>query len=145
MSTKSRQPKIGTSDTEIREALRAAKRRDPIATKISAVRYSPAADTVSVTLSTGASLTVPRCEITGFSGASPRAMRDIEITPGGEGLWSDQCDDGVLLEQLLILAAGSATLGTIGARINAAKTSAARSSASRANGAKGGRPKKHVV
>jgi hypothetical protein len=64
------------------------------------------------------------------------------VTPGNEGLWSEAVDDGVLLEQLLVLAAGEVTLGTIGARLNAEKKSLARAAASRANGAKGGRPRK---
>ncbi len=40
------------------------------------------------------------------------------------------------LEQLLVLAAGETTLGTIGARLNAAKKSPARAAASRTNGTK---------
>jgi hypothetical protein len=72
-------------------------------------------------------------------------MRDLSITPGGEGLWSDTVDDGVLLEQLLVLAAGEAILATIGARINASKKSPARAAASRSNGAKGGRPRKSAA
>ncbi|HEY5258467.1 MAG TPA: hypothetical protein VIJ12_08840 [Candidatus Baltobacteraceae bacterium] len=54
-------------------------------------------------------------------------------------------DDGVLIEQLVVLAVGEATAGTIGARINAAKRSPARASASRANGKKGGRPRKSAA
>ena len=85
---------------------------------------------------------VPRKKVPGFAKATPRGLMDLAITPGGEGLWSDSVDDGVLLEQMLALAVGEMTLGTIGARINAAKKSPARAAASRANGAKGGRPRR---
>jgi hypothetical protein len=52
-------------------------------------------------------------------------------------------DDGVLLEQLLVIAAGQQILGVIGARINGSRKSEARATASRLNGVKGGRPPKH--
>jgi len=82
-----------------------------------------------------------RKKVPAFTNAAPRNLADLTITPGGEGLWSDSSDDGVLLEQMLVLAAGEATLGTIGARINASKRTPARATASRANGTKGGRPR----
>lgn len=88
---------------------------------------------------------MPRHGIPGFASASIQGLADVAITPGGEGLWSDTVDDGVLLEQLLILAAGELTLGTIGARLNAAKESSACAAASRIDGTKGGRPRKSAA
>ena len=124
----------------MRDAAKAARQRARLATKIHAVRYDTDRDTIVTELSTGATLSVPRSAIPGFAQSSPKALADISRR-GNEGLWSDAVDDGVLLEQLLVLAAGEATLGTIGARINAPKKSPARAAASRANGTKGGRPR----
>ncbi len=133
--------KIGSSTADMREAIKRATDRERSATKIVAASYHGKDDVIAIELSTGAELTVPRSLIPGFADATPAMLRELEITPGSEGLWSEAADDGVLLEQLLIAAAGAPMLGSIGARINAAKTSTARAAASRANGAKGGRPR----
>jgi hypothetical protein len=142
MNTKiKKRGRILTTATQMRDAAKAARQRERIATKIHGVRYDTDRDTIVAELSTGATLIVPRRAIPGFAQSSPQALADVAITPGNEGLWSDAVDDGVQLEQLLVLAAGEATLGTIGARINASKKSPARAAASRANGTKGGRPR----
>jgi len=134
--------RILTTEAEMKKAVAAARRREQKATKIRQARYDGKHDVIIAELSTGSTLTVPRRVIPGFARIRTAALSDLEITSGREGLWSDKADDGVLLEQLVILAAGEATVGTIGARINAAKKSPARAAASRANGAKGGRPRK---
>lgn len=137
--------RIFTTEAEIGKAIAAARRREKGATKICHARYDVRRDAVIAELSTGSILAVPRRIIPGFAGARPAALVDLEITPGKEGLWSDNADDGVLLEQLVVLAAGERTVGAIGARINASKKSPARAAASRANGAKGGRPRKSAA
>jgi len=141
-ATTKKRGRIVTTAAEMRQAVAHARRRERTATKIRATRYDGERDEIVTDLSTGATLTVPRRAVLGFAKASPKDLVDLAIAPGGEGLWSETVDDGVLLEQLLVLAAGEATLGTIGARINAAKKSPARAAASRANGSKGGRPRK---
>lgn len=142
MNTKTKKRgRILTTALQMRNAAKSASQRERTATKIRAARYDSDHDTIVTELSTGATISVPRRAIPGFAQSSPKALADVAITPGNEGLWSDAVDDGVLLEQLLVLAAGEATLGTIGARINAAKKSPARAAASRANGTKGGRPR----
>ncbi len=134
-----------TTVEEMREAVASARKREKTTTKIREARYDQRADAIVAELSTGATLTVPRRAVPGFARVSARALGDLSITPGGAGLWSDTADDGVLIEQLLVLAVGEATLGTIGARINASKRSLARAAASRANGLKGGRPRKKAA
>jgi hypothetical protein len=141
-ATTKKRGRIVTTAAEMRQAVKHARQRERTATKIRAVCYDGARDKIVADLSTGVTLTVPRRAVPGFAKASPKKLQDIAITPGGEGLWSEAADDGALLEQLLILAAGEATLGTIGARINASKKSPERAAASRANGIKGGRPRK---
>jgi hypothetical protein len=141
-ATDKKRGRILTTAAEMRRAVTDARRRERTATKIRTARYDADRDKIVADLSTGVTLTVPRRAVLAFAKAPRRDLVDVAITPGGEGLWSDAVDDGVLLEQLLILTAGEATLGTIGARINASKKSPARAAASRANGTKGGRPRK---
>lgn len=129
-----------TTDVELRRAGKQAREREKTATKIVRARYDAKNDTVTADLSTGASLVVPRRHIPGFRDAAPRLLADISIDPGAESLWSDAADDGVLLEQLLEIAAGAELLKTVGGRISGGQRSAAKSEAARANGLKGGRP-----
>lgn len=146
MKATARKPgRVVTTDAEMRDTAKAARRRERTATKICAAHFDETADAIVAELSTGASISVPRSAIPGFAQAEPKQLSDVAVTPGNEGLWSDTVDDGVLLEQLLVLAAGEATLGTLGARINAAKKTPARAAASRANGSKGGRPRKDAA
>jgi hypothetical protein len=144
-TTEGKEDRILTTAADMREAIKAARQREKTATKIREAHYNRRSDAIVADLSTGATLIIPRPSVPGFAKATARELRDPAITPGGEGLWSDTVDDGVLLEQLLVLAVGEAALGTIGARINAAKCSPARASASRANGQKGGRPRKSAA
>jgi hypothetical protein len=123
-------------------ATKAARHYERTSTKIVKAVYDRRSDSVRVTLSTGALLSVPKRKIAGFANASPRALAVMEITPAGAGLWSDLADDGVELDQLFVIALGSDTIASLGAQINGSKTSAARASASRANGLKGGRPRR---
>lgn len=137
--------RVLTTDTEIRQAAKRAREREKTATKIISARYDKPSDSIVSLLSTGATLAVPRKAIPGFAKARPAQLIDLTILPARESLWSDSVDDGVLLEQLLVLAAGESMLGTIGARINASKRSPERAAASRANGRKGGRPRKSAA
>jgi hypothetical protein len=135
----------GAASATIRRAVTEARRREKWATKIRTAKHDLKRDLIVVELSTGAVLGVPKRLIPGFAKASARALSDLAISPEAESLWSDTADDGVLLEQLLVLAAGERTIGTLGAQINASKRTAARAAASRANGAKGGRPRKRAA
>lgn len=145
MTTKTRKTRILTTVAEMRAAVKSVRERERTATKIKAARYDSRRDAIVAELSTGATITVPRRIVPGFAKVMARKLGDLSITPGGEGLWSDSIDDGVLLEQMLVLAGGESMIGTIGARINAARKSPARAAASRANGAKGGRPRKSAA
>ncbi len=127
---------------EIREHIRIGREWDKVATKIVAATYARRSDMIRVDLSSGCMLSVPRSKILGFAKAKPNQLADLEIMPGRETLWSEAVDDGVTLEQLVIIAAGEPILGDIGARINGSKKSPARAAASRLNGVKGGRPRK---
>ena len=140
MTATKRKGRILTSAEEMQSAARAALEREKTATKICDARYDAECDAIVVELSTGATLGVPRRAIAGFATAPPRALSDIGINPGGESLWSDAADDGVLLEQLVEIAAGEDFLKVLGGRISGRRRSPAKARASRENGAKGGRP-----
>lgn len=137
--------RVRTTDAQIDAALAESREREKTATKITAARYDRERDALIVELSTGSTLVVPRAGIAGFARVAPAALADIVIDGACESLWSDTADDGVLLEQLLEIAAGSETLMTIGTRIAGRIKTPARAAASRANGSKGGRPRKPGV
>ena len=137
--------RILTTDAEIRDDVRRAREREKWATKITSATYDRKRDTLRVDLSTGATLSVPRRSIVGFAKAKPSQLAELELMPPYESLWSESVDDGVLLEQLIVIAIGAQTLGEIGGQINGSKKSPARAAASRRNGVKGGRPRKPAV
>lgn len=142
MKTTKPRGRVLTTNAEIAQAARAAREREKTATKICAAHYDGGSDAIVVELSTGATIIVPRGRIPGFSKGTPATLTDITINPGAESLWSNNVDDGVLLEQLLEVAAGADLLKTLGGRISGRQRSAAKAAAARANGAKGGRPRK---
>jgi hypothetical protein len=123
-SARERKTRILTTQTEMGKAVASARRREEGATKIRHARYDTRRDAIVAELSTGSILAVPRRIIPGFAGVRAGLLADLSITPGNEGLWSEGADDGVLLEQLVVLAAGERTIGTIGARINASRKNA---------------------
>lgn len=133
--------RILTTDAEMERAARQAREREKTATKILSARYDAAGDRIVVELSTGATLMVARARIAGFAKASPTALADLAINPGAESLWSETVDDGVLLDQLVEMVAGTEYLKVLGGRISGRKRSTAKAAASRKNGAKGGRPR----
>jgi hypothetical protein len=144
MTTQRRaQPKV--TDAHIDAAIEAARKREATATKIVGARYDAEHDALVTDLSTGASLIVPRRAIPGFAKADPASLADIAVNPGAESLWSDTVDDGVLLDQLLEIAAGSEHIKTLGGRISGRARTPAKAAAARANGAKGGRPRKKTA
>jgi len=140
MSQYKRKGRILTTSAEMKRAELAAREREKTATKIRKVKYDPERDALVVDLSTAVTLIVPRALIPGFAKATPASVSDVAIDPGSESLWSDTVDDGVLLEQLVQIAAGDELLQVLGGRVAGRRRSPAKASAARTNGAKGGRP-----
>ncbi|HTD38120.1 MAG TPA: hypothetical protein VK669_11435 [Candidatus Limnocylindrales bacterium] len=140
MSEHKRKGRILTTAAEMKRAALAAREREKTATKIRHVNYEPGRDALVVDLSTGVTLVVPRTLIPGFAKAAPLSLADVAIDPGAESLWSETVDDGVLLEQLVHIAAGDELLQVLGGRVAGRRRSPAKASAARKNGAKGGRP-----
>lgn len=140
-------PRILTTEAEIGKAVAAGRHREKKASKIRHARYDTTRDLIIAELSTESTLAIPRRMIPGFRNVRPTTLADLEITHGSEGLWSRDADDGVLLEQLVVLAAGEKTVGTVGARPGSTPRRDRRRGrqASRANGTKGGRPRKSAA
>jgi hypothetical protein len=140
MNRTKKRGRVLTTASEIQQVAREAREREKTATKILAARYDGERDSIAVDLSTGATVVIPRSAIPGFKRVVPGELTDLSVNPGAESLWSDSADDGVLLEQLLEIAAGTELLKVAGGRISGRHRSVAKAEASRANGAKGGRP-----
>src|ERR1700680_3547392 len=95
--------RILTTAAEMRQAVKRARQRERTSTKIRAVCYDGDRDKIVADLSTGVTLTVPRRAIPGFVGVSRKALGDVAITPGGEGLWSEAAEDGAFFGALFSL------------------------------------------
>lgn len=145
MSATKARGRILTTDAEMERAARESREREKTATKIRAAHYDAARDVIVVELSTGATLMIGRARIAGFAKASPAVLADLAINPGAESLWSQAADDGVLLDQLLEIVAGTEYLKVLGGRISGRKRSPAKAAAARKNGVKGGRPRTRAL
>lgn len=144
MTTRTTPNRTSVTDSEIDALLRASRERRKTATTILSARYDAKTDAIVVDLSTGVALIVPRKKIAGFAKAAPSDLTDLKIDADAESIWSDTVDDGVLLEQLIEITAGSEDLAAFSARVLGRRKTPARAAASRANGKKGGRPPKHA-
>jgi hypothetical protein len=95
-----------------------------------------------VDLVSGASCMVPVNLIEGLARAPVEAVREVEVSPGGEALHWEALDVDLAVPALLMGAFGTGTwmreLGRRGGR----RTSPAKAAAARRNGRKGGRPRR---
>ena len=111
-----------------------------------AARYDQRTSRVVVTLNTDVRISFPARLAEGLDGASPEALRTIEITPSGLGLHWPKLDADLYVPGLLAGQFGSKpwTAAQLGAAGGGAR-SPAKAASSRANGRKGGRPRKAAV
>ena len=118
-----------------------AKASEPILERAS---YAPSRDVVSLHLSTGALVEIPRAAIEELRNLDVSELRTLKADNAGMTLSQRDLDIDIFLPGLLAEAFAlnvSAMLGKKGG----AKTSAAKQRASKENGRRGGRPKKHVL
>jgi len=133
---------IRTSDAEIREHVRRAREHEKYRTRILDARYSRSQDALVARLSSGSTLTIPRARIPGFEKLGPADLRRPAIEPPGNGIWFYEPDTGVLLETLVIAAAGEETIRDAAFSLLGSRTSEKKARSSAANGRLGGRPPK---
>ncbi len=137
-----RDRRIITTDSEIREAGKRARAAAKNLTVIVDARYARSQDAIIVGLNTGATFTVPRTRLPGFDKIEPAALRRLAIEAPGNSLWFDTPDIGVRLESLMIAAAGEGIVRSAAAQLLGSRTSSRKTTSSVANGKLGGRPAK---
>jgi Protein of unknown function (DUF2442) len=137
-----RDPRIVTTDAEIREAGKRARAAAKDLTVIVEARYAKPQDAIVVRLNTGSTFTVPRTRLPGFEHIAPSALRQPEIEAPGNALWFDAPDVGVRLEALMIAAAGEGAVRSAAAQLLGSRKTLRKASSSAANGKLGGRPPK---
>ena|SRR5579875_1651614 len=133
--------RIRTTDAQIRAAVAEGRSRAKTATQIVSAFFDAKADAIIVNVSTGGTLIVPRSKLQGIAKAPAGLLSDLRAQESGFSVWSDKADVGARIVTLFEAVAGDA-LGTMAARLLAARTSPARVAAMRANQLKGGRPPK---
>jgi hypothetical protein len=109
-------------------------------------RYDARYSRVVVRLNTGVHITFPVELAEGLSGACRADLAEIEISPAGTGLHWPRLDADLYIPALLqgVFGSKSWMAHQLGAAGGSARSDAKRAAA-RANGAKGGRPRKHLA
>ena len=109
-----------------------------------AARYDQQTDKVVIELASGLEIAFRPKKAKGLETTTPDDLKEIDITPSGQGLYFPAIDTDMYLLALLDSYLGikswmAASMGQIGGR---AKTKA-KQTASRENGKQGGRPRKN--
>jgi hypothetical protein len=130
------------TDGMYRAAKRTAKKNDP--TDVTAAHFNASADTLDLTLRSGITVRFPRTHVREIAGAPPRAVRNIAIQPGGDGISFLDLDVHISVPGLLADELGALFARAIGRRARG-KTSPKKAASSRRNGAQGGRPRKKAA
>ena len=124
------------------EAARDSDRLEPRATKVS---YDAKLGRVVVDLRNGTTFIFAPSLAEGLKDATAIQLRDVSITPSGEGLRWESLDADFSLTALLMGIFGSESwMSELGRKGGKAKTDA-KTTASRANGLKGGRPRRKIA
>ncbi len=107
-------------------------------------RYSSTTRALTVTLTNGATFSVPVAMVPALAGAHDAALRDVTVGPAGVGLCWERLDVDVSVVALARLALGPHILMRAAGAAGGTVRSRAKTIASRENGKKGGRPPKPV-
>ncbi|MGB7203008.1 MAG: DUF2442 domain-containing protein [Pyrinomonadaceae bacterium] len=127
-----------------KKAVEAAKLSDKIEPRATNAFYDAKLKRFVIDLTNGATFIFPPSMTEGLAGASTKDLREVTITPSGEGLHWDRLDTDLSLTSLMIGIFGSKTkMSELGRQGGKAKT-AAKVQASRENGRKGGRPRRRT-
>ena len=119
-----------------------ARAQDPSA--VVEARYDPDRDLIDLTFGGGGSMAIPRNAVPGLQRASASAIESIVVSPAGDALSWPSLDVDVYVPGLVERAFGSRLFAAATGRRGGRRRSKAKAAAAKANGAKGGRPRKHV-
>lgn len=112
------------------------------------VHYDAASGRVMVELTNGCLFGFPAERAQGLRGASPEALADVRVMPGGGALQWDRLDAGFTVAGVVAGIFGTRQwmrqLAAEMGRRGGSATSEAKTAAARANGRKGGRPRKRA-
>jgi Protein of unknown function (DUF2442) len=108
-----------------------------------AARYDDAANKIVVSLANGVDISFPPSAAQGLEQATPRQLRDVEVTGAGAGIYFPKLDADLYVPGLIegVMGTRKWMASQLGAAGGAARTPE-KSAASRANGKLGGRPRK---
>ena len=107
-----------------------------------AVAYVPHDHRLRVELASGIALLVPVARVQGLADAKPAAIRKVEITGKGLGLYWPSLDLDLSVPDLVAGCFGTKAWMRMLAQHAGRATSSAKVASSRENGKKGGRPRK---
>jgi hypothetical protein len=127
---------------EIAQARTAAAMSDASEPRAEAAHYNLNLNRIVVELRSGATFLFPPELVQGLAGASPDNVKNVEVTPSGEGLHWKQLDVNMSIPALMVGIFGTkAWMAELGSR-GGSVSSSTKARAARENGKRGGRPRK---
>jgi hypothetical protein len=122
-----------------------AKRSDKLEPRAESVSYDQKNGRIVVGLTNGTTFIFPPELAEGLAGASSKDLKQIQITPSGDGLrWGDLDVDLSLTGLLMGIFGGKRWMSELG-RQGGKATTEVKIKAARTNGRKGGRPKRNAA
>lgn len=133
------------TEDELRNAVAAGRRRRAVERRAASVRYDADRDAIEIELTDGAAVRLPRAMVEEFRDVSPADMTAVLVSPGGYGIKLDKHDINIGVHGLIGVLATAGDMGASRGKLGGAVRSKVKSISARANGAKGGRPRKHMA
>lgn len=137
------------TDSEILAQIPAARAREKHARasepRAEAARYDPATDMITVELTNGGSIGIPRHQILELRSARTEDVAAVEVSPSGEALHWECLDTDYRVPDLVVALIGAKAWRHALASAAGRVSSPRKRRAARKNGAKGGRPRKKLV
>lgn len=128
-----------------KKAIDSAKKNDRVEPRATGAKYDARLKRIVVDLANGTTFIFPPSLAQGLADASAKDLKDVSITPSGEGLrWKSLDADLSLTSLLMGIFGNKAWMSELGRQGGKASTEA-KALASRTNGRKGGRPRRKVA
>jgi hypothetical protein len=120
-----------------------ARAQDPSA--VVEAQYDATRDAIDLRFRSGGSMTIPRQIVPGLEGVPASTLEGINVSPAGDALFWPSLDVDVYVPGLVERAFGSRLFARATGQRGGRRLSKAKAAAARTNGAKGGRPRKHLT